>query len=385
MSAFAQEVLASLRAVLGEGQQDLHHPWLDSTDEEVVAEAVRSGYVSSVGPSVANFEKELGRVTGARHVVATVNGTSALHLGLVVVGVKPLDEVVVPALSFVATANAVSHVGASPVFCDVDEDTLGLNPEVLLKWLKESLTRQGGEWVNRESGRRVAAVVPVHVFGHPCDSGRIAEICAEFGLVMVEDAAEALGTHLGGRHVGLSGDVGVLSFNGNKIVTTGGGGALLTNDEWFAGRARHLATTARVSHEWDFDHDEVGFNFRMPSVNASLGLNQLSRLEEMVASKRRLYHSYTQAFSGVEGLKVMGEPARARSNFWLQALVLTMATKQERDEILDLTNKAGIQTRPLWRPLNTLKPYVGCCSTPTPNALKMFEKIINIPSSSGIA
>lgn len=384
VSDLSQSVVEILKGVLGPGNHPLHSPHFAQMDERNLLETLRSGFVSSIGPKVEEFESSLAHFVGSRRAVACVNGTSALQLALVVAGVRPGDEVIVPAVSFVATANAVSHTGASPVFCDVESSSLGMDPEVLLNWFRSNLRKEDSSWINGRTRRRISAVVPVHVFGHPCQIERIKEVCEEFQVSLIEDAAEALGSRIGSQHVGLSGVASVLSFNGNKIITTGGGGAIITNDDKFADRAKHLSSTARITHAWEYDHDEVGYNFRMPNLNASLGLGQLSRVDEFVESKRRLFLEYGRAFESLEGVNLHSESGNVKSNYWLQAIVLDRKVSHERAAILAATNEAGIQTRPLWRCLHLLKPYKDHDATPTPVAEDYASRIINIPSSAGL-
>jgi perosamine synthetase len=337
--------------------------------------------VSSAGAYVERFERGLAELTGARHAVAVVNGTAALHLALVVAGVRAGDEVLVPALTFVATANAIAYCGATPHFVDVDAVSLGVDAAKLGAWLRAETERVAGGLRNKRSGRRIAALMPMHTFGHPCDLDALAALCAEHGLPMVEDAAEAIGTHYKGRHVGHHGVISALSFNGNKTITTGGGGALITDDEALGRRARHLSTTARLERGWEFVHDEVGYNYRLPNLNAALGCAQLEQLAGFLADKRALAERYRLAFANVRSAKFCAEPAHGRSNYWLNAILLEPQHAGLRDEVLAATNAAGHQTRPVWTLMHRLPPFSDCPRMPLEQSEAISDRLINLPSS----
>lgn len=384
MSALAFSIVDVLRHALGRETASLHEPLFHGKEQEYVQDCVESTFVSSVGTYVDRFERDLADYTGARRAVAVVNGTAALQVALQLAGVERGDEVIVPALTFVATANAVRYLGAIPHFADCDEATLGLDPATLREWLDSIAERTTEGCRNRHSGRRIRALVPMHTFGHPCDMDGLMEVAHDYGLTLVEDAAESLGSCYHGRHTGTFGLLGTFSFNGNKIVTTGGGGAILTDDEQLADRAKHLTTTAKQPHRWEYVHDEVGYNFRMPNLNAALGCAQLEQLPEFLSSKRRLYSRYCEAFSELENVRVMSEPSRCESNFWLQALILDDVVADQRNEILAATNESGLMTRPVWMLLNKLEPYRECPSAPIPVAESLIRRIINVPSSAGL-
>ncbi len=385
MNTRPENIVAALSSVLGEGPVALHEPRFDGNEKRYLSNCVDSTFVSSVGAYVDRFETDLARFTGAKHVVATVNGTSALHIALLLVGVQPGDEVLVPALSFVATANAVRYCNATPHFLDSEKSTLGIDPAAMATWLAETCTMDSGKCVNRTTGNRIAAVVPMHTFGHPCDIAGVLAVAADYGLPVVEDAAESLGSLVGSQHTGTFGLLGILSFNGNKIVTTGGGGAILTNDSDLARRAKHLTTTAKVPHGWEYVHDEVGYNYRMPNINAALGCAQLEELESFIASKRHLYQKYREALSQIDGIRILSEPSGTRSNYWLQTLLLDADKTDLRAEILEVLNNNGFMSRPAWNLLPSLKPFQGCPSAPLPVAKSLERRIINIPSSSGLS
>lgn len=382
---FVDQVVSALTSVLpAEEPIHLHAPVFEGKEWDYVRECLDTGWVSSVGRFVDEFERRLAEYTGVAHAVVVVNGTSALHVSLILAGVQRGDEVLVPALTFVATANAVAYVGAMPHFVDSEENTLGVDPEKLLDYLKEIVTLKNGEAVNRFTGRRIKAVVPVHTFGHPVDMDPLLEVAARFGLSVVEDAAESLGSLYKDRHTGSFGQIGVLSFNGNKIVTTGGGGAILTNDREIARRAKHLTTTAKQSHPWAFFHNETGFNYRMPNINAALGCAQLEQLDVFIERKRRLAGRYAEAFARVKGVKVFQEQPFARSNYWLNALILEPNYAQSRDAILQATHERGIMTRPAWTLMPKLPMYQHCPRMDLRVAEALEARIVNLPSSADL-
>ncbi len=340
---------ALLRDELGHrGDVPLHSPTFGREDREMVLDCLESGWVSSVGRHVDGFEAELARATGAGHAIAVVNGTAALHVALVAAGVGAGDAVLCPALTFVATANAIRYCGALPIFADSDLPSLGLDAARLERFLEHACRRDDGATVHRDSGRRIVAVVPVHIFGHPVDMDRIGALAEAHGIAVVEDAAEAIGSTYHGRGCGTLARMGTLSFNGNKPVTTGGGGAVLTDDAALAGRLRHLTTTARIAGQaWAYDHDEVGFNYRMPNINAAIGRAQLGRLSQTLADKRALAARYQALFADLDGIDVVIEPPGCRGNYWLNAILLE--DRSARDAFLEETNRAGLMTRPCWR------------------------------------
>lgn len=378
-----QVVLSAMRAVLGDDDAfvALHEPCFAGHEWDYVKECLDTGWVSSVGKFVERFEADLARACGVAHAVATVNGTAALHVALLVAGVRPGDEVVVPTLTFVATANAVSHCGAVPHFADSEDRTLGLDPAKLAAHLDRLVEWRGGTCVNRQTGRRLAAVVPMHVFGHPVDMDPLLDVAAEYGLAVVEDAAEAVGSLYKGRPAGSLGQLAAVSFNGNKILTTGGGGAILTDDADLARRAKHLTTTAKLPHRWAFEHDQVAFNYRLPNLNAALGCAQLEQLPVFLAAKRRLAADYARAFATVSGLRLVTEPPACASNYWLNALLLDEDSAHVRDQVLTLTNDNGIMTRPAWQLMHRLPMYGQCPRMNLDVAESLERRLINLPSS----
>lgn len=381
------DIIKRIQSVIGprEAFTPLHIPIFDEREVALLRECVESNMVSSVGAFCERFEAALVDFTGARRAVLCVNGTSALHLALRVAGVEPGDEVMIPSLSFVATANAVRYAGAVPHFVDVEPGHFGMCPaalEVRLETVGE--LREGGALHNRETGRRIACVVPMHVFGHPVLISELLGVAKRFGLKLVEDAAESLGSFYEGRHTGTFGDCGILSFNGNKVITTGGGGALLLDDEALADRAKYLSTTAKRPHKWEFFHDELGYNYRMPALNAAMGCAQMEKLPGMLAQKRALAERYAAAFADMDGLRFVTEPANCRSNYWLNALVLEAPDMEARDAILEATNASNIMTRPIWTPLHELPMYADCPRGELSETLSLAQRIINIPSTADL-
>lgn len=359
----------------------LHAPEFDGNEWTYVKECLDTGWVSSTGSYVDRFERDLAAIVGCRFAVACVNGTSALHVALLLAGVRPDDEVILPTLTFVATANAVVYAGAVPHFVDIELSTLGLDPVRLDSYLTDILERRGEAVVNRLTGRRVAAVLPMHTFGHPVDLDLVLEVCRRHGIPLVEDAAESIGSLYKGRHTGNHGVVAGMSFNGNKIVTTGGGGAVLTNDPELARHGKHLTTTAKIPHRWEYIHDEIGFNYRMPNINAALGCAQLEQLDGFIADKRRLADRYAEAFAGVSGVEFVREPEFGRSNYWLNAILLDSDAAGLRDPILEATNDAGLMTRPVWRLMHRLPMFAESPRMDLPVAESVEARLINIPSS----
>jgi perosamine synthetase len=382
-----QAVLEAVDKVLASATRPvaLHEPRLGAREREFVLDCIDTNWVSSAGKYVNRFEQMIAAATGAGHAIAIVNGTAALHAALLLEGVKPNDEVIVPAITFVATANAVSHAGAIPHFVDSTWDTLGLDPVALDAHLEEISIRQGGELVNKQTGRRLRAIVPVHIFGHPVDMAPLLAVAAKYGVVVVEDATESLGSTWKGQPCGTFGHSAVLSFNGNKIITTGGGGMILTNDDEYARHARHFTTTAKKSHSWSFDHDEVGYNYRLPNINAALGCAQMERLPAMIAAKRELAERYLKIFDGFAGARIYREPKGSQSNYWLNTLVLDREFCGERDVLLSALHADGIHARPLWTPMHLLPMYFDCPRAPLPIAEDMYARCINLPSSPFLA
>lgn len=382
---FPARLVQAIRQVCGTDPVPLHAPTFAGQEWAYVKDCLDSTFVSSVGAYVDRFEDELAGFTGARHAVAVVNGTAALHVALLLAGVQRDDEVLLPALTFVATANAVHYCGATPHFVDSQRETLGMDPSALRDWLKHSSEQRDGVCINKQTGRPIRALLPMHTFGHPCDMAGLMEVAGEFRLTLVEDAAESLGSSYQGQQTGTLGKIGILSFNGNKTITTGGGGALLTNDTALARRAKHLTTTAKQAHRWEFEHDEIGFNYRLPNINAALGCAQLEQLPGFLASKRRLHDKYRDVLAGIPEVSLVSEPVGCHSNYWLQALMLGDQIASQRDEVLAATNSAGLMTRPVWNLMHRQRPYQNCPRAPLPVAEYLAQRLVNIPSSAGLA
>ena len=379
-----QEFLAVLKSVLGESGSSpiaLHEPNIGQRENELVSKCLSSGWVSSVGEYISEFETGLAKFTNSKHAIAIVNGTAALHLALHAVGVKPGDEVLVPTLSFVATANSVSHCGAIPHFVDSDPETLGLDPLALRKHLSANASLRDGELHNTTTGRRIRAVVPMHTFGHPMQIAALIDVAKEYNLTVVEDAAESIGSFVGKVHTGTFGKCGTLSFNGNKTITTGGGGAILTNDDELAKRIRHLATTAKVPHDYEYIHDAVAFNYRMPNINAALGCAQLSRLDDFLSAKRILAKKYAEGFSSARSMQFVTEPHGTTSNYWLNTIRLNKPDLALRDELLSAARADGYMCRPAWNLLHTLPMHESSPRAKLPVAQNLWQSLINIPSS----
>ncbi|WGV59607.1 LegC family aminotransferase [Brevibacillus brevis] len=385
-SISAEKIVAILNEVISPDKDfiALHEPSFQGNEWVYVKECLDTGWVSSVGKYVDKFEEMLKEFTGTKRAVAVVNGTAALHICLKLVGVERDDEVMIPALSFIATANAVAYCGAIPHFVDSSEETLGLDAVKLDEYLQEIAVVRDHACYNKQTGRRIKAVVPMHTFGHPVELDKLVDVCERYHLELIEDAAESLGSYYKGRHTGNWGRVSALSFNGNKITTTGGGGAIITNDESLGQLAKHLTTTAKQPHAWEFVHDQIGYNYRMPNINAALGCAQLEQLPAFLARKRALAHVYQDKFSDVEGVSFITEPNFCTSNYWLNVIRLKPEWNHLRDDILRLTNEHGLMTRPVWRLLSSLPMYEQAPRMDLTVALKLESSIVNIPSSSNL-
>lgn len=379
------EVVSAVRNVVGAGPTVLHAPSFEGNEWLYLKECLDSTYVSSVGKFVDEFEIGLAMYTGAKYAISVINGTAALHIALKLAGVQPNDEVLIPALTFVATANAVTYCNAVPHFVDSEEKTLGIDASKLRDYLQKTSSQHSGQCINNNTGRVIRALVPMHTFGHPCDMEGLLSIAEDFNLVLIEDAAESLGSYYKGQHTGTFGLFGTLSFNGNKTITTGGGGAILTNSEALARHAKHLTTTAKLPHAWEFRHDEIGYNYRMPNINAALGCAQLEQLPAKLVAKRNLFDQYRVAFAGIKGVTLFKEPQNCQSNYWLQTLMLDEIESENRSLILESTNNVGIMTRPVWVLLNELTPFKESPSMDLSTAHSLSRRIINIPSSPGLA
>lgn len=362
-----------------EGFIPLHAPYFGGNERKYVTDTIDSTFVSSVGAYVTRFEEMMQQITGAKFAIATVNGTTALHLALVLAGVKWGEEVITQPLTFVATANAIVHAGGISVFVDVDKDTMGMSPQALDDFLRSFATvNEKGECINKKTGRRIAACLPMHTFGFPSRIDEIAAVCENYRLPLVEDAAESLGSYYKGQHTGVFGLLGTFSFNGNKTVTCGGGGAIITNDEKIAKHAKHISTTAKLPHPWEFSHDEIGFNYRMPNLNAALACAQLEQLDNFITNKRELAHLYEGFFEGAD-IRFVKEPANSQANYWLNTLVFPDRVLQQK--FLEETNRNSVMTRPIWQLMNKLPMFSQCFAGDLKNSIWLEERVVNIPSS----
>lgn len=399
-----KEIIDFIRELYKEpkGFIPLHAPVFNGNEKKYLEECIDSTFVSSVGKFVDLFEEKIAEYTGAKKAVVCVNGTNALHLALMMVGVERDTEVITQPLTFIATANAISYCGAHPVFLDVDMDTLGLSPTALRSWLEtnteDRTLNNKQQTTNKKTGRPISACVPMHTFGHPARIDEIVAICDEYNIPVVEDAAESLGSFYKGQHTGTFGKIGILSFNGNKILTTGGGGMLLFQDEELAKKAKYLTTQAKVPHAWEFVHDEIGYNYRMPNINAALGLAQLEQLPMFLESKRQIAHAYSEFFKTLNSLnhsklsqpsttkqinastiQHIKEPQNSESNYWLNCILLS--DRAERDEFLRISNEYGVMTRPVWRLMNELIMFKDAETDDLPNSRKISDRLVNLPSS----
>lgn len=382
--SLADKVVQTIASVVrpeGDAFLPLHEPEFSGREREYVLDAIDSTFVSSVGAYVDRFEEELASFCGVKRAVVTVNGTAALHVCLLLAGVGPKDEVIIPSLTFVATANAVAYTGAMPHFADSEETTLGMDPAKLSVHLDRIGEQRDGSCYNRETGRRIAAIVPMHTYGHPVRLDELVQLAEKWSIPLVEDAAESLGSYYHGKHTGGFGLLGALSFNGNKVMTTGGGGAILTNDSALADRAKHITTTAKLPHRWRYDHDQIAYNYRMPNLNAALGVAQLEQLPGSLARKRKLAERYAGAFAGMVGLSFVTEPAGCTSNYWLNTLLLESSNEALLEAILDATNEAGLMTRPAWSPMPQLFMYSDSPKMDLSVVDGLARRLINIPSS----
>jgi perosamine synthetase len=374
----SKDVIAFARRIFGEGFVPLHRPVFEGNERQYLVDCIDSNFVSSVGVKVSEFEELVAEFTGSKHAIATVNGTAALHIAIELAGVKPGDEVISQALTFIATCNAISYAGAEPIFIDVDVDTMGLSPVALKRFLEENAEKRTSGTFNKTSGKKISACVPMHTFGFPCRIAEIAEICADWDIALIEDAAESLGSYVGNRHTGTFGSIATLSFNGNKVITTGGGGMIITDDLEVAKRAKHITTTAKIPHPYEFVHDEIGYNYRMPNLNAALGCAQMERLGEFLAIKTTLADKWAGLFDE-KGVKFVSALEGNKANHWLNAIILD--SREDRDEFLKLTNDNNVMTRPIWALMSKLPMFKDCQTDGLQNSLWLEDRVVNIPSS----
>ena len=379
MESSYKKITDFIHDLYGAPEVPLHAPCFIGNEKKYLAECVDTTFVSSVGQFVDRFEEKMAQYTGAARAVTCVNGTNALHLALLLVGVARGDEILTQALTFIATCNAIRYIDAHPVFLDVDQSTMGLSPDAMRDWLFRNAEMKDSQCFNKNTQRRIKACVPMHTFGHPARIDEIAAVCEEYHIELVEDAAESLGSLYKGQHTGLFGRVGVISFNGNKTITTGGGGMLLLNNEELGAQAKHLTTQAKVPHRWEFIHDRVGYNYRMLNINAALGCAQLEHLEEFVLNKRETAEKYHAFFATIDDMDYFLEPENCRSNYWLNTILLK--DRQAQQDFLQYTNAHGIMTRPAWQLMNRLEMFKGCETDGLKHTQWLEERIVNIPSS----
>ena len=374
-----QKIVDYIKELYGQDFVPLSVPQFIGNEKKYLNECIDTTFVSSVGKFVDRFEEDMAAYTGAKRAVVCVSGTNALHMAMMLAGVERDDEVLTQALTFIATCNAISYIGACPVFIDVDKQTMGLSPDAVKAWLFTHAEVKGGQCYNKQTGRRIKACVPMHTFGHPVRIEELAAICAEWHVELVEDAAESIGSRYKGKHTGLFGKVGVLSFNGNKTITTGGGGMLLFNDEALGAMAKHLTTQAKVPHRWEFRHDHIGYNYRMPNINAALGCAQLEHLDEYVADKRATATAYAEFFKQVDDIQFFTEPENCFSNYWLNAVILKDHEAQQG--FLQYSNDHGVMTRPIWELMSRLPMFEHCQHDDLVNTIFFADRVVNIPSS----
>jgi aminotransferase in exopolysaccharide biosynthesis len=367
-----------VRRIYGDAFIPLHRPVFEGNERQYLTACIDSNFVSSVGAKVTEFEEKVAEFTGSKYAVATVNGTAALHVAIELAGVKPGDEVISQALTFIATCNAISYAGAKPLFIDVDLDTMGLSPAALKRFLEENAEKRTSGTFNKISGNRISACVPMHTFGFPCRIAEISEICTNWDIALIEDAAESLGSYVGSRHTGTFASMATLSFNGNKIITTGGGGMIITDDSELAIRAKHITTTAKVPHPYEFVHDEIGYNYRMPNLNAALGCAQIQRLDEFLVIKTQLADQW-DAFFNKNGADFFNAIDGNKANHWLNAIILD--SREDRDEFLKITNDNNVMTRPIWTLMSKLPMFENCQTDGLENSLWLEDRLVNIPSS----
>lgn len=374
----AFEFVRTARLIFGMGPIPLHRPVFEGNERSYLLDCIDSNFVSSVGQRVNEFEERVAAFTNATYGIATVNGTAALHVAILLAGVKPGEEVISQALTFVATCNAISYAGANPLFVDVDLDTMGLSPSALSQFLAANVEKRSDGAYNKVTGKKISACIPMHTFGFPCRIAEIADICNDWQITLVEDCAESLGSYVGRRHTGTFGSVAAFSFNGNKVLTTGGGGMLTTSDDHLARRAKHLTTTGKIPHPYEFIHDEIAYNYRMPNINAALGCAQIERLNEMLFAKEKVAGQWASFFEHSNATFVRAIKG-TQANHWLNAIILE--SRERRDEFLKYTNKNGVMTRPIWTLMSKLPMFENCQTDGLKNSLWLEDRVVNIPSS----
>ena len=378
---FPKVVVESLKKTLGKGTYQLHEPSFIGNEIKYLKNTIKSTYVSSIGKYITIFEKKIKKITGAKYAIAIVNGTEALHISLKALDIKKGDEVLVPALTFVGTVNAITYCGAEPHFIDSEISSLGVNNEKLEEYLKKIVKFVNRKPVNRYTGKIIRAVMPVHVFGHPCKIEEIVKVAKKYNISVVEDAAEALGSYYKKKHLGNFGNIGCFSFNGNKIITTGGGGAIITNNKKLAKTVRHLVTTAKVKHAWEYEHDKIGYNLRMPNLNAALGVAQLEKIDIFLKAKKKLFEKYKKNINKIDGLELFEQRINANSNYWLQTIILSKKNSIYKNKIIKLAHKNFLFLRPAWKLISSLKPYKNKQKMELHGSQEIYKRVLNIPSS----
>ncbi len=374
-------ILNDIREALKKNNAYLHNPYFDFADKKLIENCINSSFVSSAGKEISKFEKSIANYTNSKYAIATVNGTSALHISLLALGTKENYEILVPSLSFIAPINAVLYCKAIPHFIDIDEETLGFNVKKLDSYLGENTYLKKNRYYNKKTHNLIFGMIPVHLFGHPSDVVELKKIAKKYKLFILEDAAEALGSFYKNKHVGTFGDIGIFSFNGNKIITTGGGGVVVTNNKNIASKIRHISSTAKINHPWDYIHDQIGYNYRMPNLNAALGISQLAKLKKYLKRKRLLNKKYNKVFSDNQYVEIFNEPPNSKSNYWFQNILIKKKYKIYKDSIIEYLNNNGIQCRPAWSLVHKLE---YCKKFPRMNLSKtkeLYERIISIPSN----
>lgn len=377
-------ILKSIESLIGKGPHQLHEPTLGKEEITEVSESINNNFVSTKGIHVLKFEKRLQNYTKSKYVTSIINGTQAIFIALKALGIKADEEVLVPALTFVGTVNAISYTGAKPHFIDSHAKDFGIDVKKLDKYLSEITVFRKNRCVNKITGKIIKAIIPVHVFGQPCDIEEVIKISKKFKLLVIEDAAECLGSFYKKKHLGTFGDAGCISFNGNKIITTGGGGAVLTKNKKLDRKIKHLSTTAKVNDKWEFIHDEVGYNYRLPSINAALGIAQIKKIKGFLKSKRELFLSYSKIFKKIEGVQLYSEKKYSKSNYWLQTLILKKKYSHLKNKLIKAGYKRKIYMRPVWKLISELKPYKKHQKMNLSGAKNIYQTVISLPSSQSL-
>jgi len=378
---FINSIIKSIKKITGNGAHQLHEPSFSDKEMKYVAKTIKSKFVSSAGKYVTAFEEKFKNYVKSKNAIAVVNGTQAIYISLLACGVKQDDEVLVPALTFIGTVNAIKNLGAKPHFIDSEINSFGVNCSKLNNYLKKIIIMKKGKCINKITNNQIKAIIPVHVFGHPCDIVGVISIAKKYKLKVIEDAAEALGSFVKNKHLGTFGDIGCFSFNGNKIITTGGGGMVVLNDSSLAKKIKHLTTTAKVKHKWEYEHDEVGHNLRMPNINAALGLAQLEKINTLLTAKRKLFSKYYLRLKGIQGVSLFKESKDSKSNYWLQTIILNMNVSYLKNQLLKKLHQEKIFSRPVWKLISELKPYKNCSKMNLSGSKEIYKRAINIPSS----